>query len=146
MASTDPIIECDLVVFGTGAGGLATSLAAADAGFRVVICEKDNLIGGGSALAHGGLWAACNHVAQAKGLTDTREAGLDYMRSVAGHAADEELMLAYVDSASPASNSGLSAQVASCIATVARRAKFDPPGAAGSTIQVPFNFLKQGGS
>ena len=102
MASTDPIIECDLAVFGTGAGGLATSLAAADAGFRVVICEKDNLIGGGSALAHGGLWAACNHVAQVEGLADTLEAGLNYMRFVAGHAADEELMLAYVNSAPPA--------------------------------------------
>jgi hypothetical protein len=50
-----------------------------------------------------------------------------------------------VDSVSAASNSGLSAQVASCIQSVARRAKFDAPGATGSTIQVPFNFLKQGG-
>ena len=25
-----------------------------------------------------------------------------------------------------------------------RRAKFDPPGANGSTISVPFNFVKQG--
>jgi TonB family protein len=50
-----------------------------------------------------------------------------------------------VDSASVASNSGLSAGVASCIASVARRAKFDPPGASGSTISVPFNFVKQGG-
>ncbi len=50
-----------------------------------------------------------------------------------------------VDSASPSSNSGLSAQVASCIANVARRAKFDPPGANGASISVPFNFVKQGG-
>jgi hypothetical protein len=50
-----------------------------------------------------------------------------------------------VDSASASSNTGLSAQVASCIAGVARRAKFDPPGANGSTISVPFNFVKQGG-
>lgn len=50
-----------------------------------------------------------------------------------------------VDSVSPASNSGLSGSVASCIAAVARRAKFDPPGANGSTINVPFNFVKQGG-
>jgi hypothetical protein len=51
-----------------------------------------------------------------------------------------------VDSASVASNSGLSAGVAGCIASVARRAKFDAPGANGSTISVPFNFVKQGGS
>jgi hypothetical protein len=50
-----------------------------------------------------------------------------------------------VDSASVASNSGLSGGVAGCIASVARRAKFDAPGASGSTISVPFNFVKQGG-
>jgi hypothetical protein len=50
-----------------------------------------------------------------------------------------------VDSASASSNTGLSASVAACIAGVARRAKFDPPGANGSTISVPFNFVKQGG-
>jgi hypothetical protein len=49
-----------------------------------------------------------------------------------------------VDSTNVASNSGLSAQVAGCIASVARRAKFDPPGANGSTISVPFNFVRQG--
>jgi hypothetical protein len=50
-----------------------------------------------------------------------------------------------VDSATASSNTGLSTQVANCIAGVARRAKFDPPGANGSTISVPFNFVKQGG-
>jgi hypothetical protein len=50
-----------------------------------------------------------------------------------------------VDSANVASNSGLSAGVAGCIASVARRAKFSAPGANGSTISVPFNFVKQGG-
>jgi len=50
-----------------------------------------------------------------------------------------------VDSASVGSNSGLSPGVAACIASVARRAKFDAPGASGSTISVPFNFVKQGG-
>jgi hypothetical protein len=50
-----------------------------------------------------------------------------------------------VDSVSVSSNSGLAAGVASCIQSVARRAKFDPPGASGSTLSVPFNFVKQGG-
>jgi hypothetical protein len=51
-----------------------------------------------------------------------------------------------VDSVSAESNTGLSQQVAGCIQAVARRAKFDAPGANGSTISVPFNFLKQGGA
>jgi TonB family protein len=50
-----------------------------------------------------------------------------------------------VDSVSVSSNSGLAAGVASCIQSVARRAKFDAPGASGSQISVPFNFVKQGG-
>src|SRR5579864_8896834 len=50
-----------------------------------------------------------------------------------------------VDTATVQSNSGLSASVASCITSVARRAKFDAPGPAGSQISVPFNFVKQGG-
>ncbi len=50
-----------------------------------------------------------------------------------------------VDSATVQSNSGLSPAVATCITNVARRAKFDAPGASGSQISVPFNFVKQGG-
>jgi hypothetical protein len=50
-----------------------------------------------------------------------------------------------VDSANPTTNTGLSAAVANCISRVAASAKFDPPGAAGSTIVVPFSFLKQTG-
>jgi hypothetical protein len=50
-----------------------------------------------------------------------------------------------VDSVSTQSNSGLSSGVANCIQRVAKRAKFDAPGASGSTISVPFNFVKQGG-
>jgi hypothetical protein len=48
-----------------------------------------------------------------------------------------------VDLASVASNAGLSAQVASCIASVARRARFDPPDGTGATLSVPFNFVLQ---
>jgi hypothetical protein len=49
-----------------------------------------------------------------------------------------------VDSATASSNTGLSASVAACISGVARRAKFDAPGANGSSISIPFNFVKQG--
>jgi hypothetical protein len=45
-----------------------------------------------------------------------------------------------VDSASAESNTGLSPQVVGCALTVARRAKFDPPGGNGSTVSVSFNF------
>jgi hypothetical protein len=50
-----------------------------------------------------------------------------------------------VDTVSVSSNTGLAAGVAKCIQLIARRVKFDPPGTSGSTLSVPFNFVKQGG-
>jgi hypothetical protein len=50
-----------------------------------------------------------------------------------------------VDSATVSNHPGLSAGVADCIATVARRAKFDPTGPGGATVVVPFGFFRQGG-
>jgi hypothetical protein len=48
-----------------------------------------------------------------------------------------------VDSATVSSNRGLSEEVAMCITTVARGAKFDAPGPSGSQISVPFDFRMQ---
>ena len=48
-----------------------------------------------------------------------------------------------VQSADQLSNSGLSAQVVSCIQRKIRNAQFDPPGPNGSTIQLPVTFVKQ---
>jgi hypothetical protein len=50
-----------------------------------------------------------------------------------------------VETAGVSSNSGLSSTVANCIASAARRARFDAPGPSGSQLSVPFNFVKQGG-
>lgn len=41
------------------------------------------------------------------------------------------------------SNSGLSPEVASCIARVVRSAQFDAPGGNGSTIRIPVTFVQQ---
>ncbi len=49
-----------------------------------------------------------------------------------------------VSSADIASNSGLSASVASCIARAVRNANFDAPGGTGSTINIPVKFVQQG--
>ena len=95
----EPRREYDVVVAGSGIGGVAAALAAAEAGLSVAVLEKDSLIGGGTCLSYGGVWVGCNHLANAAGITDSREAVLDYMRFVAGGAADDELMETYVDHA-----------------------------------------------
>ena len=51
-------LQADVVVVGSGAAGLATALAAARAGRDVLLISKDDLGGGATPLAQGGLAAA----------------------------------------------------------------------------------------
>ena len=89
----------DVIVVGSGIAGLSAALAAVESGLSVVVFEKDRLIGGGTALSYGGLWAGCNHLAGAAGIADDRQAVHDYMEFVAGGAADPELMNTFIDKA-----------------------------------------------
>jgi 3-oxosteroid 1-dehydrogenase len=90
----------DVIVVGSGASGLASAVAAAEAGLSVAIFEKDALLGGGTALSAGGLWAGCNHVQRAHGISDSKDAVMQYVRFIAGGEADESVLSAFVD-ASP---------------------------------------------
>ena len=47
-----------------------------------------------------------------------------------------------VEAAGVTGNTGLSAGVVTCIVQVARRARFDRPGPTGSTLSLPFNFVR----
>ena len=97
--SAKPTDQYDVIVVGSGVGGLATALAAAEAGLSVAVFEKDELLGGGTALAHGGIWVGCNHLAEAAGFPDSRQAVIDYLRFVGGGATEEDHLLAFVDTA-----------------------------------------------
>jgi succinate dehydrogenase/fumarate reductase flavoprotein subunit len=92
-----PPAEFDVVVAGSGAGGLGAALAAAEAGLNVVVLEKDRLIGGGTALSAGGLWAGCNHLQRAARLADSRQAVLDYLNFVGGGSSEPAHVEAFVD-------------------------------------------------
>ena len=90
----------DVIVAGSGIAGLSAALAAAEAGsVRRAYSTKDDLLGGGTALSYGGLWAGCNHLASAAGIADERQAVHDYMQFVAGGSADSELMNTFIDKA-----------------------------------------------
>ncbi len=48
--------EVDLLVVGSGAGGMTAALAAHSRGLRVLIIEKSARFGGSTALSGGGIW------------------------------------------------------------------------------------------
>lgn len=92
-------LEYDVIVAGSGVAGLASALAIADAGMSVAVLEKDRLLGGTTALSAGGIWAGCNHLARAAGIADSKRDVFDYVRFVAGGAAEEDMLNAFVETA-----------------------------------------------
>lgn len=93
--------DFDVVVLGTGAAGMVAALAAHDAGARVGLFEKADVIGGTTALSGGVCWLPCNHLAAAAGLHDSREDALTYLRSLSHGMIQDELAEALVDGSKP---------------------------------------------
>ncbi|TAP39567.1 FAD-dependent oxidoreductase [Arthrobacter sp. S39] len=88
----------DVVVVGSGAVGLLAAIVAAKAGKTVAVLEKAQWFGGTAAISGGTLWVPNNRYMLERGLTDSREDALKYLRSITrGHTADAVLE-AVVDS------------------------------------------------
>lgn len=91
--------EVDLVCVGSGAAGCAAALAAAEQGLRTILVEKSELLGGGTTYSYGGLWIGNNHLQAAAGLDDSYEDAQTYQEFLAGGAAVESNLRAYVQHA-----------------------------------------------
>jgi succinate dehydrogenase/fumarate reductase flavoprotein subunit len=77
-------LTCDVLVIGSGAGGLSTAITARKHGLDVVVIEKEEFFGGTTAFSGGVLWIPGNRHARSNGVSDTREAALTYLRNEAG--------------------------------------------------------------
>jgi glycine/D-amino acid oxidase-like deaminating enzyme len=82
---------CDVLVVGTGAGGMAAAFAAAVAGLDVILIEKEPLIGGSTALSGGVIWAPGNRIFAGDADPDPVGTALTYLRAEAGNRLDETL-------------------------------------------------------
>lgn len=77
-------VECDLLVIGSGAAGLSAAVTAAHHGLRVIVAEKDMVLGGTTAWSGGWIWAPGNPVCARAGTRDSRDAAEIYLRAVLG--------------------------------------------------------------
>ena len=82
-------IECDLLVVGSGAGGLSTAVTAAWHGLKVIVAEKEPVLGGTTAWSGGWMWTPLNPLAQRAGIVEDPEAPRTYLRHVLGNNFDE---------------------------------------------------------
>lgn len=74
----------DVVVVGSGAGGMTAALTARAAGAEVVLIEKAPKYGGSTALSGGGVWAPNNPTLRRAGKGDDPADVLRYLRAVIG--------------------------------------------------------------
>jgi succinate dehydrogenase/fumarate reductase flavoprotein subunit len=89
---------CDLLVIGSGAGGLSAAVVAAHLGLKVIVIEKDPQYGGTTAWSGGWMWIPRSPLAVEAGLAETIEQPLSYLRHELGAKFDEARARVFLDS------------------------------------------------
>jgi succinate dehydrogenase/fumarate reductase flavoprotein subunit len=87
----------DVVVVGSGAGGLTAALTAALGGARVVLLEHSDKIGGTSARSSGTVWIPDNPYLREAGIVDDRAKAKAYLGSLVSNKGSSEIWEAFLD-------------------------------------------------
>ncbi len=91
-------LECDVLVAGSGAGGLSTAVTARKGGLDVIVVEKEPVFGGSTAFSGGVLWIPGNpHCEGAK--KDSTQAAREYLVNETGAFFDAAAADAFLDAA-----------------------------------------------
>ncbi|MEU6408788.1 FAD-binding protein [Microbispora sp. NPDC046933] len=89
--------EFDLVIVGSGGGGMAAALTAHDSGLSCVVVEKGGKFGGSTGISGGGIWIPNNPTLRARGHDDSRESIRRYLDLLTEGRVPDARLDAYVD-------------------------------------------------
>lgn len=89
--------EVDVLVVGSGAGGLSTAVAAAHRGLSVIVAEKEPVFGGTTARSGGWMWIPNNAPGKRAGIEDSVEKARTYLKHEAGAHYDEPRVEAFLE-------------------------------------------------
>lgn len=86
----------DVVVVGSGGGGLTAALTARVEGNDTLVVEKCPVYGGSTAISGGGIWIPNNHLMAEAGIYDSYEMALKYLKSSVGDHVPEKKLENYL--------------------------------------------------
>lgn len=86
----------DVIVVGSGAGGLTAAVTARLYGLSVVVLEKTDVFGGSTAKSGGTIWIPDNMYLEEAGVGDSYEQGKTYMDATVGDRVSEEIKEAFL--------------------------------------------------
>lgn len=89
----------DVLVVGSGAGGMTAALTAAAAGLDVLVIEKSPQFGGSTALSGGGIWVPGAPAQRRAGYSPDPQAVLQYLRQITDGLVSDARLRQYVESA-----------------------------------------------
>jgi succinate dehydrogenase/fumarate reductase flavoprotein subunit len=90
-------MNCDLLVVGSGASGLAAAVTAAWHGLKVIVVEKDPVFGGATAWSGGWMWVPGNPLAKRAGINEDPQQPRTYLKNELGDRYDSLLVDAFLD-------------------------------------------------
>ena len=91
------LVHCDLLVVGSGAGGLSAAVTAASLGLKVIVVEKEAVYGGTTAWSGGWMWIPRNPLAVAAGIVEDADGPRTYLRHELGDRYDEARVEAFLE-------------------------------------------------
>lgn len=90
--------ETDLLVFGSGAGGLSAAVFGTMAGMKVMLCEKAAQLGGTTASSGGVVWIPGTKQARQAGISDSLDKAREYLQGELGNYYRADLVEAFLSS------------------------------------------------
>ncbi|MCB0927432.1 MAG: FAD-binding protein [Mycobacterium sp.] len=90
-------LETDVLVIGSGGGGMTAALAADAAGLDTLIVEKAAHFGGSTALSGGGIWVPGAPSQRRAGYTPDPDETFGYLKQITDGLVTDERLRAYVD-------------------------------------------------
>ena len=89
--------EIDVLVVGSGAGGLATAVCSAHRNLSVIVAEKEPVFGGTTARSGGWMWIPDNAPGRREGFEDSAEKARTYLQHEAGEHFDAARIDAFLE-------------------------------------------------